>query len=89
MVDKHQNEGRANKSDDNEQGGNSRPRRSGYRPRRRPPGFPRGGNRRPPRGGRKGDSDTGPGAEDQDVGKDSDSKQGKGQSNDSSNKSEN
>jgi len=83
------NEGRANKSDDNEQGGGGRPRRSGFRPRRRPPGFSRGGNRRPPRGPRNTDSDTGPGAEDQDVDKDPDIKQGKGQSNDSSNKSEN
>jgi len=84
------NEGRANKSDDNEQGGNNRPRRTGYRPRRRPPSFSRRGGRGPPRNTRKSDGDIATGAnDDTDTKQDSDSKPGKGQSNDSSNKSEN
>lgn len=82
------NEGRANKSDDNDQsGGSSRPRRTGYRPRRRPNYTRRG--RGTPRNVRKSEGDTAAGAnEDTDTKQDSDSKPGKGQSNDS-NKSEN
>jgi len=84
------NEGRANKSDDNE-GGNNRSRRTGYRPRRRPNFVRRGGRGGVPRSTRKSEGDErAVGAnDDAEAKQDSDSKPPKGQSNDSSNKSEN
>jgi len=89
------NEGRAHKSDDNGEEGQSgrddqrrdRRRSGGYRPRRRFPGTGRG--RRTSRGPRKSETETGPGGDEQDTGKDSDSKPPKGQSAEPNIKAEN
>jgi len=84
------NEGRANKSDDNETG-NNRSRRTGYRPRRRPNFVRRGGRGGAPRSTRKSEGDErAVGADDdQEVKQEVESKPPKAPSNDSSNKSEN